>query len=135
MKNVKFMTMAIAVCLMALATGTAKAQGKAAFSTDKVVQKETDEMVAKLGLNADQKTALLALNKEKNATRGQAVKALRDARQKNETSASAQSGEVFKNANKKTTDDYEKSLKAILTPEQFNKLKKEDVPAPKKGNN
>lgn len=135
MKNVKFMTMAIAVCLMALATGTAKAQGKAAFSTDKVVQKETDEMVAKLGLNADQKKALLALNKEKSATRGQAVKALRDARQKNETSASAQSGEVFKNANKKTTDDYEKSLKAILTPEQFNKLKKEDVPAPKKGNN
>lgn len=135
MKNVKFMTMAIAICLMALATGTAKAQGKAAFSTDKVVQKETDEMVAKLGLNADQKKALLALNKEKSATRGQAVKALKDARQKNETSASAQSGESFKNANKKTTDDYEKSLKAILTPEQFNKLKKEDVPAPKKGNN
>ncbi len=135
MKNVKFMTMAIAVCLMALTMGTVKAQGKAAFSTDKVVQKETDEMVAKLGLNADQKKALLALNKEKSATRGQAVKTLRDARQKNEASASAQSGEVFKNANKKTTDDYEKSLKAILTPEQFNKLKKEDVPAPKKGNN
>ncbi|MCB0374376.1 MAG: DUF4890 domain-containing protein [Sinomicrobium sp.] len=131
MKKIKFITMAVAVCLMALATGTVNAQGKAAFSGDKVAQKDTDRMATYLELNANQKKALMALNKERNEKRIQEGRAVRNARQKSDTKGSE---DASRNANKKVTDDYEKSLKAILTPEQFQKWKAQDKPSPKRKN-
>lgn len=134
MKKIKFITIAITLCLMALATGTVSAQEKSLFPADKVAQKETDKMTDDLGLNASQKKAVLALNKEMYEKRRQAYKAFKNAHKKEEKGPSKQAGEAFKNAGNKARADYEKSLKDILTAEQFKEYKKQDAPIPARKN-
>lgn len=117
---------ALVLVLFASAGLMASAQGKTPFDQKKVADKHVEKIAAELGLNADQKKKLAALNLERDNKRA----AIRTNVKASVTKESGKPSEAAKNkaqADRKVMrQEYRQGLKGFLTPEQFEKWKEMD---------
>lgn len=119
----KFLKTTVALLFFAGAILCGHAQNKSPFDTKKNVQKQTDQMARDLGLNADQKQKVHALNLKKADRRSEIRAEVKANTPKTAEKPSAAVKEKAKNDRKAMRQEYRKGLKAVLTPAQFEKWK------------
>jgi hypothetical protein len=116
----------LVLLLFASVTLTASAQGKSPFDQKKVANKQVEQLAAELGLNADQKKQVAALNVERENQQA-AIRAELKASMTEESTKPSEAAKTKAQADRKTMRQaYRQGLKGILTPEQFEKWKELD---------